>query len=574
MRNFQRRNAEKKAQLMTQRAHTYNALAPDRVITPPAPDPRQLYLLGRIARYALVIVLCACLAIPASALAHTVVPGGYAAVLPVLAICVATDLLLLAPRLNRLGVLSKEWLLLNGSRWVFIIVLVKLLSYVGRDGALNVIISELPLLRRDVFAYFFTPAFLAALLVVGCVWFAARTLGEDLAALTEGEREMIYDPEAYYRTDRNQLRQTMATHILGFGVFTALLAGGVQALWRWSTRWDTRPTSLSAMLLNLDVLVYFLIGLLLVGLTQLTMLRANWLWERTPISPNLLRRWAVYGVAFLIGLAGLALLVPTGNVSGLLPALNFLFALLFYAVQLVAILFVGLLQVLLAPLLWLMGQPAPAPPPLPPPPQQPLPRERLAETIPPPPWLDTAQDVIFFTIIAIVLGYVLRYVLQQHSGLREAIAKLPFVLWLREIKLGLQRWWLGFGAELDLLQRPNAPHAAKAPPKPNQKENAPDWRSLHLPAREQVLHLYDELLRAARAHGLPRGHSQTPREFARAFVQGLQRVAPARIADVNTLTADFEQARYAAQPVSSERVSVVQRCVWRLTSALRQVRRQ
>ncbi|NJM42725.1 MAG: hypothetical protein HC853_19310, partial [Anaerolineae bacterium] len=294
-------------------------------------------------RNAFVVGLCVCLAIPATALARALVPGAYATLLPfvchflLLSICCS-----ISPRLNKLGLLSKDWFLLNGSRWVVIIVALKLLSYMGQDAAqvANRMLDDLPLMRRDVLVYLFTPQFFASLGVVLVVWLACRTLGQDLASLTWGERELAHDPELGLRTDRTQIRQMLVAHIVGFGVLGTLLGGAAQ--------WAGRQTG-SGLWVAIDLLAYFVLGLALIGHSQLTILRTSWLWERTPIAKNLVVRWSVYGAVFLIGLALLALVLPVGNVSGLLPLLNYAFGVLFYIVQLIAFLVVALLQLLMLP---------------------------------------------------------------------------------------------------------------------------------------------------------------------------------------------------------------------------------
>lgn len=183
------------------------------------------------------------------------------------------------------------------------------------------------------------------------IWVMARAgLSFDLAQMTEGEKKMETLPEAGMRTDRSQWRQSLCSHVLGFGAFIAAIAAGAF----WLAQW--RGNAVSTTWISIDLLIYFTIALALLGHTQMTILRTNWLWERTPIAGNLVRRWMLYGLAFLSILAVLSLLLPVGSLDLLLPALNFLFQLLFYAVQVIAFVFVGLAQLILSLIAMLFGR--------------------------------------------------------------------------------------------------------------------------------------------------------------------------------------------------------------------------
>ncbi len=576
MRNYQRKQADRKADIVSARTRgigshkSRGGFRGDEGDSPAElvlDDPRQMYTFAIVIRNAIVVALCICIAFPAAELARLIVPGVYATILPFASILLAIDLLLVAPRLSKLSIFSKDWFLFNGSRWIFILFVLKLLSYVGTSDALNAIWADLPLMRRDLFLYLFTPPFLMSMLVVLIVWSACRVLGSDLTNLTQGEQELEQQSEAGVRTDRAMLRQTLSTHVFAFGIFTVLLSGGGLLLARLTQR------DISSTLVTLDLLLYFVLGLALIGHSQLTLLRANWLWERTPIARNLVRRWTVYGLAFLAGLVGLALVVPTTNVAGIVPALNYLIAALFYVVQFVAFLIIGLLQLILAPLFALLGQPggAPTPPPAPIAPAPPITPDVPAVM---PPWVDLLQTLIFFTIIAIVLIYALRYVLLQHTGLREALQKLPLVIWLREAWHGLRNLIRAGRHELRTLLQPNAD--ATAIPNPNAAATStvttPQDPATTLPARQQITQLYLATLEHAREKGITRQPAQTPDEFARQLAQRLQEATPEATPDVSQLTQNFVEVRYSKHDVAEGHVSAVARYAQRVRQALNTVR--
>ncbi len=538
MHTFKKQQAERKAAILGfQRTATPVPDAPE--------DPRQIYTLATILRHALVIGLCICTALVLMGGAQQWMPGGYVAFLPVLCVLIAIDMLVLGPQLSRLPVFSKEWLLHNGSRWVLIVAVMKLLTYL--DGDWSQVIRDLPLMRTDPYRYFFNGPFMILSLSVLLIWAMARTLGFDLAQLTEGEKKMEVLPEAGMRTDRSQWRQSLCGHVLGFGAFTAALGAGIY----WLSQMNRHE--MNATWISIDLLVYFAIALALLGHTQLTVLRTNWLWERTPIASNLVRRWTLYGLAFLGGLTVLALVLPVGSLDLLLPALNFLFQVLFYIAQLVAFLVVGLIHVLLALLSSLMGQPTAATMPVPPP-VAPFTRPPPLENVPLPAWYETLQMVIFYAILLIILGYVVRYVILQHRGLREALVKLPVVIWLRTLWHELRRVLRAAQDELALWTTPlqsQVPSVSVVEP----ANASPDAVS-GLPSREQVIAVYLHTVQQAGQKGVPRRPAQTPSEFA----HQLNMSAPNAVDDVATLTEQFNAARYSAQAVQTEQVSLARRC--------------
>ena len=582
MRNYQRKQADRKADIVTARtrgigSHKSRGRRGDddgeAETGTLADDPRQLYTLAIVIRNAIVIALCACLAFPAAELIQLIVPGEYASVLPFACVLIVIDVLLMSPKLSKLTLFSKDWFLFNGSRWVFIVVVFKLLTYLGRSDGLSAIWADLITLRRDPFVYLFTPPFLLSMVVGLIVWSASRILGGDLASLTQGEQELEEQSEAGVRTDRGALRLTLSTHVFAFGILTTVLIGGCILFARLMQRGPVNVPLLTA-----DLLLYFALGLALIGHSQLTMLRANWLWERTPIARNLVKRWTVYGLAFLVGLILLSLVMPTGNVDGMVPALNYLIAALFYVVQLVAFLFIGLLQLLLSPLFALLGQQAPPPaaPPPAPEPMQPVTPDAPMVT---PPWVDLVQTILFFTILAIVLIYVLRYLILQHTGLRAALQKLPLLLWLRTAWLGLKRLLRAGQQDLRTLLQSDSQGAS--PTSANTAgTSSTTAASAYLQPRQQITKLYLDTLDQARDKGIPRRPAQTPDEFAQHLSQRLRETQPDVSADpssdatpdVNDLTQQFIDARYSRHDVAEENVSRVSRYAQRVRQALSQIR--
>jgi len=60
-------------------------------------------------------------------------------------------------------------------------------------------------------------------------------------------------------------------------------------------------------------LAYFGLGLLLFSQARLTLLQAHWAKEQMQVDPALNRRWAGWGLIFIVGITALALLMPAGD---------------------------------------------------------------------------------------------------------------------------------------------------------------------------------------------------------------------------------------------------------------------
>jgi hypothetical protein len=219
----------------------------------------------------------------------------------------------------------------------------------------------------------------------------------------------------------------------------------------------------------------------------------------------------------------------------------------------------ALLSLLLYPFAWLLSQLQPQNPlpdaPLTAPPPAPIPPEEAP--LPPPPWLELAQSLLFWVIILILIGYVFRYVLRQHEGLRTALNQLPIVVWLRTGWQGFLDLLRGIRAELIRIQ-PQPSQAAQVMPNAVDEDEAPDVR--HLPVREQLRLLYVNLLERASKRGHARRAGQTPYEFA----QTLTQVAPDAKAEINELTQAFVESRYSQHDVPPERVSWAERVIGRI----------
>jgi hypothetical protein len=316
----------------------------------------------------------------------------------------------------------------------------------------------------------------------------------------------------------------------------------------------------------LNVLVYFAVGLILIGQMQLARLQTLWRMQGIPVAAELPARWARYTLTFLALAGVLAFILPTRYTAGLLgllgDALFVAFTLLFmlsYLILLPVALLINFLMSLLglAPSRALPATPRPL---LPPPSQQSF-ADALA------PWLDYLRSIVVWVIVVGMMAYVLINYFRERPELLRALAAL------RPVR-ALRRWWAalrgrvgGWMAEVnarlprDLLQR----LLRRAPATP--------FNFFRLGAaspREQITYYYLSLLRRAREQGFARRPSQTPGEFQPRLNAELPEAQP----DTEHMTREFIEARYSPHPLDSEHARRVRAAWERVRAALRERQRR
>jgi hypothetical protein len=155
--------------------------------------------------------------------------------------------------------------------------------------------------------------------------------------------------------------------------------------------------------------------------------------------------------------------------------------------------------------------------------------------------------VLVFGLLAIILGYLLvrRRATLDAPGPDEERSSVwswgLFLSQLRDLWMALRGFWRTAAGAVAV----SSP-AGSTEPAAGQQD---DIRSL-----------YRRFLRFAAVMRHPRAPAVTPTEFARLF----GRVLPWRSAEVDTITAAYDRARYGLQPVSAERMTAAREALNRL----------
>jgi hypothetical protein len=314
----------------------------------------------------------------------------------------------------------------------------------------------------------------------------------------------------------------------------------------------------------LNVLVYFLIGIVALGQLHFFTLQQRWQFQRVAVGHELRRRWLQYSLALVVLVVILALFLPTSHTAGLLDPWRQAWDE-----------FVILLQ---GPLTWLvrlLGRTS-----------QPIPNIHLpTPTALPhfrhPPslthhagkaasWGALLQALFFWGVVAAAVGYVLYAYLRRRPRRARTPGKLR--LKLAAMLAVAAHLWLTLRRMLSGYSQALADHLPRIRIARGPGSDQPS--GLHrlarlgsLSPREQVLQYYLSTLRRADRAGVPRVASQTPHEFENVLAP----LIPHAEADVHALTTAFVEARYSRHTIDELRIAPIRTYWQRIRAALSHV---
>jgi hypothetical protein len=421
-----------------------------------------------------------------------------------------------------------------GDRWVDVLADIRAWPY----DPLNILLD-----------YETVAAFVLALLS----WLASTQTAQDL--------ERIGEPHEHIRSYISP-RERLANRFFWGGIVLLVVAGiarlGIAALL------DLSHPSVPGLVLN--VLVYFLLGLAMLGQAYFTRLHRLWQAQKVKVAEELADRWARYSLIF-IGLAALiAFLLPTGYTFGLLDvAATILFA-LGYILALLGLFLSFLFGLLMMPLAWLFKDSQAAPNVLPP---LELPRPEASGAGPGgvANWWEILRSLLFWAVALGMVAYVIRSYLHDRPELLAALAALKPIRFLRGLLAALWRRLTGLAEAVNerLPRRVRLRVGRRSPETPFRL-----FRLGALPPRERILYYYLSILRRASRLGLPRRRSQTPHEYDDTLGPHLDQARP----EMTQLTQAFVEARYSRHAFDQERDKQVRTRWQQVKAALRALRRE
>lgn len=314
--------------------------------------------------------------------------------------------------------------------------------------------------------------------------------------------------------------------------------------------------------LVLNVLIYFVVGLGLLGQVTFVHLSAVWQGEGAQVADTLAGRWVRHTLLFLLIVALVAFALPTVYGLGLLGLVGTVLTLIAFVIYVILWLLVSLIVALLAQFLPILPLP-PIAPPVPPNFSQP-------EAAAPPgfdlTWLELLRTVLFWTIVVAMVGYIIYAYLRERPELVKALKNSRLLRLLQRVWQAL-RQQMGYLAEAvrETLSLERLRQLLGRVPLPPMKFFKLGGAS----PREQIFYYYLSTLRRAAQLGFPRQPAQTPREYAPVLEAQLTQAQ----ADVHELTEAFVNARYSAPPVEPAQARGTRAAWERVRAALTHLKR-
>jgi len=515
--------------------------------------------------YTLVFLMMACVVLTVSILVHNVLPSWHANILAGILLLIVIDRLYTYRHLKSLKPLSSEWAIALGAQWIVIVLFSRfLLSY--SDGP-TALLADLSLVARGYIANLFTAEFITTLLFAGMIWYLPGQFLELLDEIGLDMNRALHEDTPRSQGGAVPAHQRMVNLIFTTGVIlvilTALTRINLRSMVSSSTGMpDIELTRFSGG--EAGALLYFVFGLGLLSLSRLMSLQTHWNRQHIPVSSqNLPRQWALYSVFFLLILAVLVSLLPSGDSLGFFSVLGTLLGFLLQVLLFLSQLIITLILILFSLPFLLLGKAPPfigsAPPPLPTLPAQPV-EPMTSNAI----W-ELLKSILLWGSLLAVIVFALTQFLRQHDGILTALRKSRVANWL------ILAWqWLYKNvdkARSDLARAiTDGWQSLVSRLEGKRVLPAPGWISLRrLDARRRVYFFYLAMIRRGGEQGLRREPSQTPSEYAVTLEQAL----PSAREDIDAITTAFVQARYSRQDVNAEEADYVKATWERIRHALR-----
>jgi hypothetical protein len=419
---------------------------------------------------------------------------------------------------------------------VFFLVLLKIFMYLLRGFGS---IANDFLLWRDNFIYtFFSGEYLIAILILAVIWGFATYLSSQLFQLEADEDILEMERESRMATHRIEIREKLAITILMIGVVMTVL--GVLVYFTRETR-ALYTAGLSVIVVPL--VLYFIIGLVLLSLTQFSVLRVYWILDKIPFRSNLVLQWVIYSLGLLLLVGLIALLLPTNYSVGILDFLNKMLSILLWVLWAIAFIIMLPIAFVISMIYRLFGTSSANPPPsfteiLP---------KAPAQTEPSVGWADWLKSLFFWAVFLGIVIFSVIYYIRQNKNLMERLRKIRFFKGVKLFFIKISGFFRRANKKISTAIRTQL-HKFQNRQKSDGSSSFGFLNPKRLSPKEQVKFYYYAVIRRGAESGVPRIPTQTPAEYQRNIQVRFPEVAD----DIGALTAEFEDARYSLHETSSE----------------------
>ncbi len=505
-------------------------------------------------------LMMASLTFTLSQLIHLLDPTLDLSLLPILAFFISLEASYAAQRIRQdhLTLFEKEWFFFRASELITLTLLIRLLTFLLNFSTI------LDLARREnLIVTIFSWDFILALFASLIVWIIITLTHKDIYALQMKEVDLTWEELNDMEMARIEARQHLLQRIF--------LTGAVLILLVLITRNLLPPAhtlTTQTFLLILNLVLFFVCAIIVASLTNFSVQRARWLWEKTEIDPTLLTALIQYGLLFLLILLAVTLFLPTNITLGLLDFLRLIFGTLFRGLNWLLIGLFAILNAIFSFIASLIPQKPTdplAPPPATPEPFFQSPPQIPQEVIPttPPATANHLADILLWSILTIALLAGLIFYFRENRHLFQKLRHLNLTTLWRAIRKAFRSFFKRVQTTLPTLNFANARRKSKR--QQTQKTTKPKAWFPHTD-REKIFAAYLNALDQLESNPTHPVH-RTPADTPAQYLHKLEADLPDATPPMTNLTQAFSQARYSNIAPDRDTIPLVER----LTKTLRKV---
>jgi len=488
--------------------------------------------------------------------------------LPPLAVVVAIEGFGYTRRIGNTSIRAREWLVLL----VPVLVLARLLPYL--DDPSSSLFRDAPTWIGSP-GRLFTVGFIADSLILLLVWWLTLTGTDCLNALRVQPGEIpddnaplarqVYE-DNFRAVDHTEPLRQLARLYIGGGitlvVMTALAALGTNQIFGPGALAELigfqRP---SLQLIQVNVVLFFVLGLLLLGEAHFVRQRTLWRLDKVEMPNEVQTQWVSGVIGLVLVTALIAFLLPTQYAMTLGDIVSYIVGLFIQAFFAIVGVFFYVLYLIFS--LFGHGSATNAPP------APAMPKPPIHAAAPPSHGspLDTVQSIVFWLVATGIVAYSFSVIWRKRGGFLGNVRLLPILLapwrFLRRLAEIVGR----IGRDVGRAVAAAVPRVFRASPVPTR---AP-FRIVSLgrmSPRQMVEYFYLSISERAARLGYPRPPGMTPEEYERMLRDRVPDVA----GEFAELTAAFVESRYGPRPTTPDDAKMVRKYWQYLKRKLRQVR--
>jgi hypothetical protein len=189
--------------------------------------------------------------------------------------------------------------------------------------------------------------------------------------------------------------------------------------------------------------------------------------------------------------------------------------------------------------------------------------------MPPLPWLQLLQSIIFWVVFIGVVGYAIAQFIRQNPQMFALVERIRIFRWIGSLWTWIRTLLQGASQQITTVFK-----QARIRLFPELTKNAfsqvQRWFNFRqLNPRQQVVFYYLRLVDRGGEHGIQRRIDQTPYQYAETLQSNLPEVED----DIAGITESFIEARYSRHDIDQDQPTLVQRFWRNITRSLNHIRK-